>query len=165
MGRDQSPRKSHQDRFHWHEIWHFTYFCCQGAELRLFLWKSRTLYLCRLWSLVRSLEEIPFGGRGKRIYLLFPEGSWSVDAPRVLAPVGPTDLDNPRTPCQRDTEGWRPVLCSGAELSKHIKGRFKTVCPLSQLFGSLSLTRDTSRKLPIIGSPTCTWGRHGQRIC
>ena len=64
------------------------------------------LYICvDCGACCGVIRRDPLGGRGKRIYLLFPEGSSSVDAPRVLAPVGPTDLDNPRTPCQRDTEG------------------------------------------------------------
>ena len=77
------------------------------------------LYICvDCGACCGVIRRDPLGGRGKKIYLLFPKGltkgSWSVDAPRVVLPQGPTDLDNPRTLCQR--EGSRPGGAAGISI-------------------------------------------------
>ena len=99
MGGTQIPRKSHLDTLD-------TLDNCTTIEQEdtfiFFLW---------LWDL-RSLERIPLARRGRKIYLLFPKDSWSVDAPRVLVPMGPKELDNPWTTCQRDiVQSFTMFLC------------------------------------------------------
>ena len=74
-------------------------------------------YFCILLAIVGPEPEVIRGDppcyKGRKIYLLFPKDSWSVDAPRVLVPMGPKELDNPRTTCQRDiVQSFTMFLCS-----------------------------------------------------
>ena len=60
---------------------------------------------------------------------LFPKGltkgSWSVDAPRVVLPQGPMELDNRRTLCQR--EGSRPGGTAGMSIETQPFPCFKEI--------------------------------------
>ena len=89
---------------HWTQWTHWT----TGQQLN----KKILLYSSCDCGSTGSLERIPLARRGRKIYLLFPKDSWSVDAPRVLVPMGPKELDNPRTTCQWDTvQSFTMFLC------------------------------------------------------